>query len=158
MANSVISTLPASFKFSTKIISVAPGELYDLPVQLLDELNQSFSSATFIATCNGPPSPYVLPAYHFTNKSIQIAGKPDKVCQLHLKTDADYQIYDTVNITLLHCPPGFVYHNSKQQCKRLVNHTLKNSAISGCELTSFQAYTLISFTGLAMNQIMLQSC
>ena len=97
MANSVISTLPASFKFSTKIISVTPGELYDLPVQLLDELNQSFSSATFIATCNGPPS---SPAYHFTNKSIQIAGKPDEVCQLHLETDADYQIYDTVNITL----------------------------------------------------------
>ena len=139
-ANSVISTLPASFKFSTKIISVVPGEIYDLPVQLLDELNQSVSSATFIATCNGPPSPYVLPAYHFTNKSIQIAGKPDKVCQLHLETDADYQIYDTVNITLLHCPPGFVYHNSKQQCKCLVNHTHQNSAISGCELTSFQAY------------------
>ena len=138
MTNSVISTLPASFNFSTKNISVVPGEIYDLPVQLLDELNQSVSFITFIATCYG--SPYVLPAYHFTNKSIQIAGKPGEVCKLHLGTDADYQIYDTAKVILLHCPPGFVYNKSKQQCNCLVNHIHQNSAISGCELASFQAY------------------
>ena len=140
---SVVSTLPATFKFLNQgrsTLSIVPGEIFDLPVQLVDELNQAVSSATFIATCNGPSSPYVVPPYRFTNGSVQIAGRPGKICQLQLETDADYQISATVQVVLLNCPPGFVFANSKQQCKCLVNHTHQNSAISGCELTSFQAY------------------
>ena len=140
---SVISTLPVTFEFLNKgksTLSIIPGEIFDLPVQLIDELGQVVGSVTFIAACNGPPSPYVMPAYHFTNGSIQIAGKPGEICHLQVETDADYQISATVQIVLLNCPPGFIYTNRKEQCKCLANHVHQNPAISGCELTSFQAY------------------
>ena len=142
ITDSLISTSPTTFKFLNQksIFTVVPGEIFDLPVQLIDELGQVVNSAMFIATCNGPPSPYVVPPYQFTNGSIQIAGQPDKICQLQLETDTDYQISDTVQIILLNCPPGFLYSNDKEQCECLVNHTHQNPAISGCELTSFQAY------------------
>ena len=141
--NSVVSTSPANFKFlnqANTMFSTVPGEIFDLPVQLIDELGQHVSSAMFIATCNKPSLTYVLPPYRFTNGSIQIAGKPNEVCQLQLETDTDFQISTTVNIVLLNCPPGFMYSNNKEQCECLVNHTHQNPAISGCELTSFQAY------------------
>ena len=141
ITDSVISTLPASFKFEeSRLFDVVPGEIFNLPVQLIDELGQDFSSAMFIATCNGPPSPYVVSPYQFTNGSIQIAGRPNDICQLQLETDADYQISTIVQIMLLNCPPGFMYSSNKEQCECLVDHTHQNPAISGCELTSFQAY------------------
>ena len=140
--DSIISTAPATFKFlhQKSTFNVVPGEIFDLPVQLIDELGQIISSSMFIVTCNGPPSPYVVSPYQFTNGSVQIAGKPDEICQLQLETDTDYHISATVEIILLNCPPGFLYIDKNEQCECLVNHTHQNSAISGCELTSFQAY------------------
>ena len=143
MNDSIVSTLPATFKFlhhKNRILSIVPGEIFDLPVELTDELNQSVSSAMFIATCTGPPSPYVMPTYHFTNGSIQIAGKPNEICELQLETDADYQVSVTMHLNLLNCPPGFVYSDDNEQCECLVNHTHQNPAIIGCEFSSFQAY------------------
>ena len=141
--DSVISTLPATFNFlhhKIRILHIVPGEIFDLPVELIDELGQSVGSAMFIATCNGPPSPYVVSTYHFTNGSIQIAGKPDEICELQLETDADYQVSTTIQLILMKCPPGFVYSNDKEQCECLVSHTHQNPAIIGCEFSSFQAY------------------
>ena len=143
ITDSVVSTLPATFKFvhqDISILSIVPGEIFDLPVELIDELGQSVSSMTLIATCTGPPSPYVLPPYHFTNGSIQIAGKPNEICELQLETDADYQISTLLQIKLLNCPPGFVYSNDNEQCDCLVNHTHQNPAVIGCEFSSYQAY------------------
>ena len=142
ITESVIATSPANFKILNQksIFTVVPGEIFDLPVQLIDELGQVVNSAMFIATCSGPPSPYVVPPYQFTNGSIQIAGKPNNICQLQLETDADFQISTMVQIILLNCPPGFMYSNDNEQCECLVNHTHQNPVISGCELTSFQAY------------------
>ena len=143
ITDSIVSTLPDTFEFlsqESRLFDVVPGEIFNLPVQLIDELGQNVSSAMFIATCNGPPSPYVVPPYQFTNGSIQIAGRPNETCQLKLETDTDYQISATVQINLLNCPPGFMYSIDKEQCECLVNHTHQNPAISGCELTSFKSY------------------
>ena len=107
VTDSIISTAPATFKFSHQksTFNVVPGEIFDLPIKLIDELGQI---VMFIATYNGPPSPYVLSPYQFTNGSIQIAGKPDGICQLLLETDTDYHISATVEIVLLNCPAEFV--------------------------------------------------
>ena len=141
--NSIVSTAPSIFKFLNKTngtFAVIPGEVYDLPVELIDELGQVVSSAMFIATCTGPPSPHIVSTYHFTNGSIKIAGKPNEICELEMKTDADYQVFAKAKIKLLNCPPGFVYSNEKEECECIVDHDHQNPAISDCELTSYQAY------------------
>ena len=140
ISDSVISTSPVNFKFLSSRLTVVPGEMVSLPVKLIDELGQNVNSAMFIATCNGPSSPYVLPTYHFTNGLIRIAGKPDEICELQLETDTDYQVSSTMQIVLLHCPPGFVYNSDKAECTCIVNPPDKNPAISGCNLEYFQAY------------------
>ena len=141
--NSIVSTAPSIFKFLNKTdgtFTVIPGEVYDLPVELIDELGQTVSFAMFIATCTGPPSPHVVSTYHYTNGSIKIAGKPNETCELEMKTDTDYQVFATAIIKLLNCPPGFVYNGEVEECKCIVDHNHQNPAISGCELTSYQAY------------------
>ena len=141
--DSIISTAPSAFKFSNKTngtFTIIPGDVFDLPVKLIDELGQVIRSAMFIATCTGPPSPYVVSAYRFTNGSIKIAGKPNETCELEMKKDTDYQVFATAKIKLLNCPPGFVYNNEKEECECIVDHDHQNPVISGCELTSYQAY------------------
>ena len=142
--NSIVSTAPTVFKFlsknNTKTFTVIPGNIFDLSVELVDELKQVVSSAMFIATCTGPPSPHVVSTYRFTNGSIKIAGKPNEICKLEMKTDTDYQVFTAAKIKLLNCPPGFVYSNEKEECGCIVDHNHQNLAISGCELTSYRAY------------------
>ena len=83
---------------------------------------------------------YVVPLYQYTNGSIKIAGKPNEICQLQMKTDAEYPVSTTVQVVLLNCPPGFVYSNEKAECKCMVDHDHQNPAISDCDLTSYRAY------------------
>ena len=139
----LIMTSPLLFNFSNSketSIDIVPGEVYDLQVHLVDELCQNITHVMFIASCVELASPHVLPLYRFTNGPIQIAGKPKETCQLQLKTDSDYQATKVLNVTLLDCPPGFVYSNETAQCKCLVNETYSNPAIKSCELTTFQAH------------------
>ena len=154
-SDSNISTLPETFKFfnsSNKFCStvsdkpyelvcnIVPGEMFDLPIILEDELEERVDDAMFIATCTGPQSPNVLSPYHFTNGTIQIAGKQNDVCHLQLQTDTDYPASTIVNVNLLNCPPGLVYNANKQQCQCVVNYTPQIPAITGCEITHLQAY------------------
>ncbi|XP_065888956.1 uncharacterized protein [Dysidea avara] len=135
-----IATSPEKFSYTYDHYYIVPGEVYNLPVRLIDELNQNITAAIFIATCNESPTPYVVAPYHFTNGSIQIAGRPAETCQLQLQTDTDYSVATTLQITLLQCPPGFSYNDDTKQCECLVNPTEQKVPISGCELSSFQAY------------------
>ena len=150
-----ISTLPATFKFNNNsneictfvsdesfnlTCSIAPGEVFDLPVILQDELEMIIDSAMFLASCTGSKSPYVPLPYHFTNGTIQIAGKPNEICNLTLQTNTDYPASTIIQITLLHCPPGLFYDVNKRQCQCVVSHSHQIPAIIGCEMTYLQAY------------------
>ena len=137
----IIATAPAKFIITNSTIPpITPGEVFDLNFQLVDELEQNVTPVNLIATCKESHSPYVMSPYHFTNGTIQIAGKPTEVCHLTLQTDTNYQISTTLHITLSNCPPGFTYNERKAQCECMVNRNHQNPAITGCELASFQAY------------------
>ena len=140
LSNYSISTSPATFNFLGDMLSIIPGEIFNLPVELKDELGQVVSSTTFIAACNGPPSPRVASTHRFTDGSIVIAGKPNEICNLRLETDTDYQVSTTLQITLSKCPPGFVYNIDKAECICIVNPPQQNPAIGGCDLESFRTY------------------
>ncbi|XP_065905260.1 uncharacterized protein [Dysidea avara] len=139
----LIVTSPMLFKFdsnNTGLVNIVPGEIHNLNVYLVDELHQNISNVMFIASCREHYSPHVVPIYRITDGPIQIAGKPKETCQLQLTTDTNYQISKMMQVTLVDCPPGFVYNKYKLQCECLVNHMHRNPAITGCDLVSFQAY------------------
>ena len=140
----LISTSPMLFNFSVtndSIISIAPGQTYDLHVHLVDELCQKYMyDVMFIATCIGSVSPHVVARTSFTDGPLQIAGQPVESCQLQLKTDSDYQITKILQVVLLNCPPGFVHNNETEQCECIANHSHQNPVITDCDLTAFQAY------------------
>ena len=122
------------------ICNVIPGEIFDLPIILEDELEERVDDAMFIATCTESQTPSVLLPYQFTNGTIQIVGKPNDICHLKLQTDKDYPAFTMVKVNLLNCPPGLVYNTNKQQCQCVVNPTPQIPAITGCDMTCLQAY------------------
>ena len=81
--------------------------------------------------------------YHFTNGTIQIAGKPnDTMSSVQLQTDTKYPAsicYSTSNLVKL-SPRASLQCSAKEQCQCVVNHTPQIPAISKCEITSLQAY------------------
>ena len=151
-----ISTLPATFKFSNSSIcsvvsdkafdsltcSIVPGEIFDIPLIMEDELEEKVDSIMLIAICTESQSPNVLLPYQVTNGTIQIAGKPNETCHLQLQTDTctDYPISIIIEVNMLNCPPGLTYSVKERQCQCIVSHTHQIPAISGCEITTLQAY------------------
>ena len=138
-----VSTSPRTFEFYSNYsgsIKAPPGKVFNLPVYLVDEIYQNVSATMFITSCIGSSSAKVLAPYQVTDGRIQIAGKPIETCLLHLQTDVDYPVTTTVPITLLNCPPGFIFNDETAQCTCLVNSPNENPVVSGCHQTSFQAY------------------
>ena len=82
-----ITASDTSFELTCRVL---PGEIFDLPVILEDELEERVDDAMFIAACIGSQSPTVLSPYHFTNGTIQITGEPNDTCYLKLQTATEY--------------------------------------------------------------------
>ena len=143
IATNQMSTSPEKFEFYSNrsgSIEAPPGKLFELPMHLVDELGQNVSATMFIASCIGSSSAKVLSPYEVTDGPIQIEGKPNETCLLHLQTDVDYPVTTTTLITLVNCPPGFIFNDEAAQCTCLVNSPNENSVITGCYQKSFQAY------------------
>ena len=140
LTKDAIATSPMTFtnKYN-KSISAIPGKIFDLNLELVDELGCSANATSYIATC-GSLSPHVVEPYQFTSGLIQIAGRPGEACQLHIQTETDYPVTTTMFITLKNCPPGWEFDNSRQKCECSKRPTDANHAIQDCEMTSFQAY------------------
>ena len=112
-----ISTLPVKFKllnssicsvvsnkaFNGLICSIVPGEIFDIPLIMEDELGEKVDSIMLIATCTESRSPNVLLPYQVTNRTIQIAGKPSETCHLQLQADTrtDYPISTIIEVNML---------------------------------------------------------
>ena len=140
---SCVSTSPRTFEFYSNYsgsIKAPPGKVFNLPVYLVDEIYQNVSATMFFASCIETPSAKVLSPYQVTDGQIQIAGTPNETCLLHLQTDSDYPVTTIALITLLNCPPGFIFNDETAQCACLVNSPNENPVITGCQPTSFQAY------------------
>ena len=155
-----ISTSSLEFcNVSNETVYVVPGKVHDLNVCIVDELGNQITNIQFIATCvstcstDGCPNdhsdassesfsnaPYVLPAYHTNNGSIQIGGTPGSTCQLQLQTIEDFQITAAWSLELLNCPPGYMYSSKDDLCACLTDRTHENPVILGCEDTVYQAY------------------
>ena len=147
-----ISTLPVKFNFlnnNDKICSnksfgvtcsIVPGEIFDLPVIMEDELKGKVSSTMFIATCSGSQSSNNHHSYRISNGTIQISGEQNEVCHLQLQTDTDYPASTIVQVTLLKCPPGLAYNDKKKHCQCITARTHQIPAITGCDNTYLQSF------------------
>ncbi|XP_065904412.1 uncharacterized protein [Dysidea avara] len=109
-ANSTVATSPSKFKVSMSNISVSPGKVFKLPVEMIDELDHVVPVFVLIATCNNHgQGAYVLSPYQYANGSMRIAGNPSETCSLKLTTDSNHQISTTIMVHLSLCSPGYYY-------------------------------------------------
>ena len=139
-ANSTVATSPSNFKVNMSVISVSPGKVFPLPIQLIDELDHVVPVFVLIATCkNHEQGAFVLSPYQYTNGFMRIAGNPTETCSLELKTDSNHQISTTITVDLTLCPPGYYYSETSKQCECISTH-LHGNLIFRCDISQFQAY------------------
>jgi len=144
-ANSTVATFPSKFKVSMSVISVSPGKVFNLPIQLIDELNHNVPVFVLIATCkNHGQGAYVLSPYQYSNGSMQIAGDPTETCSLELKTDSNHPISTTIRVNLSLCPPGYYYSKASKQCECITTH-LHGNIVFRCNISQFEAYVSPAF-------------
>ncbi|XP_065904408.1 uncharacterized protein [Dysidea avara] len=133
-----VATLPTKIIVTTSTIQKFPGEYFQLPVKLIDELDHNVPVFVLIATCHGYGT-YVLSPYQYSNGSMRIAGKPTETCLLELKTDSNYQISKTIMVTLSKCQPGYYYNTTLRQCE-CIDRKLHGNPVLNCDSTQFLAH------------------
>jgi len=144
-ANSTVATFPSKFKVSMSVISVSPGKVFNLPIQLIDELNHVVPVFVLIATCkNHGQGAYVLSPYQYSNGSMRIAGDPTETCSLELKTDSNHPISTTIRVDLSLCPPGYYYSKASKQCE-CITTLLHDNIVFRCSISQFEAYVNPAF-------------
>ena len=120
---------------------IIPGELYQLPIQSMDELANEVSSVYHMSIDN--PNISIDSAYTYTsNKIIKLYGKYGDNGTLTLRTVQFREIIFTMVVYIKQCPPGYLHnrHNEDNgQCVCSASTEGKFSGIQYCDDINFRA-------------------
>ena len=104
-----IRTKPSQIKISKKLLRVTPGVPAQLGLEFVDDLQ---SNVSYEAVMNVWSSKKTMnlssQTFYLTGDSLAMYGNPHTSTVLDIDTLPPRPIFNTINITFTHCPPGFV--------------------------------------------------
>ena len=112
-APSVLMISPHADKVDGDVLKISPGEVFDLKLTGQDELNHIVHPVVF-ASIIPPNTPAVLDSMsqYVVDGNIQISGEINTTFSLELSTFGRKKVTKHIEVQLVQCPPGFVYHRS----------------------------------------------
>ena len=134
--NRSIATAGVKFNSTNNTKSVIPGQCFQFEVKMKDELGQESQQIFSMTVLQGN----IELDRHNLNHNICISGTPDEkgVVQVETMGFRKYSYY--INVTMLPCPPGFFYDESKAFCKCGVEtEEHAYTGITKCNMKTFQA-------------------
>ena len=117
-APSYLNISPPADKYSESTgLNVSPGELFNLNLTALDELNHTIYPVVS-ASLNSSCTSAVLESrsQYVADGNIQINGEVGATCFLELSTMGRKKVTKVINVTLDKCSVGFVYQENSGQC------------------------------------------
>ena len=130
-------------------LAVIPGQEFQMPFELMDDLGK-VTRTVYKVTVSSINNFNVTidPAYAYTaDARLKVYGMPGHRARLTLTKSGARPMAVAFNISLKHCPPGFVIHNithTNQQhvslCVCAVNTDKSFEGIAWCNTTHYYAY------------------
>ena len=127
---------------SSPLLTV-PGQKYNHGVVITDDLGRQVRASfrVFMSYQNsGGIKLESTSAY--VGEKIQLRGRPRSSTTLHLQAVSPRQNYIKINVTLLECPPGFIFDNKTSKC---VCGADTQVSLIRCDLDTFHSYILPGF-------------
>ena len=121
-----IHTAPAQFIESTYSISIFPGGNHEILFKLSDDRNNKISKPQLFAVKSLNQS-VTTPNNYITDNTISLYGPPNMIANISIETADPRVLHTTVIVSILPCPPGYVYNESSKAC----NCTGKDSLVFG---------------------------
>lgn len=133
-----VGTLPTNFFLNTSLLSVYPGLPQQLNLKVSDAEANSVPKISYRATLAKNESGIHIHSQfqYVSNNTISLVGEPSEndVLQLNaLLTDISLLI----NVSLLECPPGYLYDNSTMTCNCMA---LKYYGVLKCDPEAYIRY------------------
>ena len=109
----ISTTLPSI----TSKIEAFPGQQFDLPITIMDDLNRNMSHQTvFSATLNDYKNQTTPTISYVWGRRANVSGKVNTSVKLLLDGLSDRGWHIDVHINLKDCPPGFKINNQGTEC------------------------------------------
>ena len=112
---------PSSDKYKSNVLQVSPGELFNLGLTAMDELNHTLYPVVVASLQPSLNCEYAgagindavldSASQYVADGTVQINGDINASFYLQLSTFSRKKVTETVNVRLVSCPPGFVYQN-----------------------------------------------
>ena len=125
-------------------LKVIPGKEFKLPFTVKDELGNEVNSSVYNCFTDSKTDVIVDPAYSYiSDQRIKLYGSPEAQSTLTLQTIGFDELYVYINLTIVHCPPGYIHVGQTCVCAwDLQNNYL---GLLKCNNSLFQAYVLRGF-------------
>ena len=126
-------------------LDIIPGKTYALPLETLDELNQTLNSVYRVVLWRGGSTntaAKVAPPYRYSHKNeVVLHGKPSNaVYELRLTTEHNREIRLSITVVLVPCPPGYsLLNESECRCSADLGAKHRHQGIHQCNRAEFQA-------------------
>ena len=129
--NTSLRTAGSKFEIPDKMLFQIPGKSYQIPLKITDEFN------TVVKELFRVSSKELYPDHKYTmSKNIAVYGTPGQSGRLEFHTLGFSYPETFINVSLLHCPPGFLSDGGKECVCAAGNY----SGIEFCSKTKLQAY------------------
>ena len=122
-----ISSSGNQFDIIQDTLDVLPGYRKQLPIKLLNDLSKEIPAQYSVSIISNTSSISVDEAYAVTSHNwIRLAGKQGSSGTLKLVYSDIKTIITEINVTLMDCPPGYIWIKETEMCACSVNEKEEN--------------------------------
>ena len=140
-----IATDPASVNISKKDLHIAPGNLSDLNLSVIDDTGATRNTVFFVHSDNKSVGNLASTSTYIADDQIKVLGSPGKTFPLQFYTTTTKVLSFKLNAILSKCPPGYYFPEQKGNASRtqcvcsVYDEKQRYNHIPYCRGNSFQA-------------------
>ena len=125
-----IRTKPSRMRHSEQSLIVTPGIPAPLGLILVDDLGSNVSYESVLNVWTNDRRTMSLPpeTFYLTGDQLEMYGRPNTSSKLAVDTLPPRQLFTTIDISFIHCPPGFKL-NSSSEGEEILPHCVCRSGL-----------------------------
>ena len=123
-------------------ISIIPGQKFNHGVLITDDLGHQVKASFRVKVKYNERVDLESATSAYVGEEIRLKGVPNEKATLFMQIVSPRQIYILLNVTLLECPPGFIFDNKSSKC---ICGADTYVSIIRCNMDTFQSHFLPGF-------------
>lgn len=157
-----IASDPSTIDIPVTHLEMSPGEVVNLKPFSKDDLNNTIQSVYKASLSNTTAAEIDQSYLYISDGNIKVTGDINSSFEISLQSTGFHQVRGSVQVTLISCPPGFVFNRNASASTCVCSTTTSRKRYEGitqCDLQKFQALLSKGFwAGCYQGELLTAEC